>query len=292
MWFKQHMSVPSVPAPFQGERGSVILETPPQTTRNPVYRWCWTVKSSLIKQEDLHLALVPRCQNFRYQLEVGDATGYEHYQGQMSLLKKQRMKQVLEWLPKGTHLEETRSEGASLRYCCKEAGRLAGPWEHGLEKSKKTSQTEVAVQRPLWLITELKPWQKEVEDIVKTIPDRRTIHWYWSAEGNLGRTQLCKYLSHHYGAVACQGGKPSDVLDLCTKMKDNLLCAIWNFPRGKREFTLPYELLETIKDGYWFSGKYETGMVNINSPHVMIFANVGPEIDKLSHDRWHIVEIR
>ena len=38
----------------------------------------------------------------------------------------------------------------------------------------------------------------------------------------------------------------------------------------------------------FFSGKYESGMVRYNKPHVIIFANCRPDIEKLSKDRWKV----
>jgi len=49
--------------------------------------------------------------------------------------------------------------------------------------------------------------------------------------------------------------------------------------------------LESIKNGLFFSGKYESTQVVMNSPHLIIFANEPPDKSKMSADRWHIVRI-
>ncbi len=52
-----------------------------------------------------------------------------------------------------------------------------------------------------------------------------------------------------------------------------------------------YQALEEIKDGIFFSGKYEGGMKIFNSPHVICFANFSPAEHKLSGDRWVVEEV-
>lgn len=278
-----------------GQKEGVILNPPLFVDESARYRWFFTIKFSLIEELVLTELLGAKCQEFTFQAEVGTTeSSYEHYQGVISLKKKERFAGVLGWLPKGTHLEAVKNYAASIVYCMKDTSRMAGHVPHVLRREtplKKAAPVEEVVD-PLWLITALQPWQQEVVDISKSVPDRRTIHWYWSVKGNLGRTQLCKYLCFHFGAVACQSGEHKDVLDLCTKMSKNLKIALWNFGRAKKDFTYPYLLMEEIKDGLWFSGKFETGMVNINSPHVFVFANSEPQLDKMSLDRWHIVEIK
>ena len=64
-----------------------------------------------------------------------------------------------------------------------------------------------------------------------------------------------------------------------------------NIPR-KRGNNCNMEGLEAIKDMFFYSGKYEGGMVCGASPHVMVFSNFLPEYDSISEDRWHIWNIR
>ena len=40
-----------------------------------------------------------------------------------------------------------------------------------------------------------------------------------------------------------------------------------------------------------YSGKYEGGICYFDSPHVIIFANSEPMMDKLSKDRWEILDL-
>ena len=64
-----------------------------------------------------------------------------------------------------------------------------------------------------------------------------------------------------------------------------------NIPRSHSMDYISYEGIENVKDMYFYSGKYEGGMVFGNPPHLFIFANESPEFSKLSEDRWVIKEI-
>jgi len=46
--------------------------------------------------------------------------------------------------------------------------------------------------------------------------------------------------------------------------------------------------MEEIKNGIFFSNKYKGKMCLFNVPHMICFANFGPEKEKLSNDRWVI----
>ena len=54
---------------------------------------------------------------------------------------------------------------------------------------------------------------------------------------------------------------------------------------------IDYVALESVKDGIFMSGKYESGMVIYNCPHLVVFANLPPHRDQLSEDRWKIYQI-
>lgn len=254
---------------------------PAKKQDSPALQWAWTAFT-----EETEVGLIarldPECQKFRFQRERCPETGREHYQGQMTLKKKQRLTAIAKWLPRGTHLEKTRNTEASEAYAGKEESRVAGPWEKGYPA-------------PLRLISVLRPWQAEVVEIVKTPPDDRTIHWYWDRSGLSGKTALCKLLCARYGAVHVASGKASDLLTFVAKQiveaKKEVLLVTMLLPKETDPATIRYGALESLKDGLWFSGKYEGAQVNINPPHVFVFANQPPAVEKLSRDRWHIVEL-
>jgi len=60
--------------------------------------------------------------------------------------------------------------------------------------------------------------------------------------------------------------------------------------KTQEEF-VSYEAIESIKDGIFFGGKYESKMVMFNSPHIIVFANFKPDTEKMMKDRWKIEDL-
>jgi hypothetical protein len=141
---------------------------------------------------------------------------------------------------------------------------------------------------------EMHPWQKGVLNILDQPRDPRKVYWIFDYEGNSGKTQLSKYLVVKRRALVL-GGKANDlkygVLKYMEKHGVAPKIIIFDVPRCSQDF-ISYQGIEEVKNGLFFSGKYESDMVVYNPPHVICFANNGPIRDKLSKDRWCIKEIR
>ncbi len=147
------------------------------------------------------------------------------------------------------------------------------------------------VPRPLNIITNLWPWQKEIEDIILSEPDTRTIHWVYGKEGNEGKTQLVKYLVTKYDWVEFSCAQKS--ADIVTLADPDKTAYLFNFSRSKEGYT-PWDALEQLKNGMISDSKLKKKTKNVvmNSPHVICFANWTPDLKKLSQDRWKIIEVR
>lgn len=65
---------------------------------------------------------------------------------------------------------------------------------------------------------------------------------------------------------------------------------IVDLPR-KRQNKIDEGLLEKVKDGRLFVGKYESCRLKFLCPHVIVFSNAPPNRDNLSEDRWSIVNL-
>lgn len=151
-------------------------------------------------------------------------------------------------------------------------------------------------QKPVKVLDDdqLYEWQQNVINIIEKEPDERTVNWIWSNSGNVGKTSFQKYLVVKYGA-AMLGGKAADCKNGIVDWKKNkgdtpeiILC---NIPRSFSKEYISYQAFEEIKDMCFYSGKYEGGMIVGNCPHLFIFANCEPNVEKMSGDRWNIVNI-
>lgn len=150
-------------------------------------------------------------------------------------------------------------------------------------------------RKPVKLIDPNYGWEKDILEIIKEEPDDRTIYWYWEPDGCAGKTQFCKYLIVKHNACLVHG-KGNDVRNGVKNWAEtNKGCTpelvIYPIPRCFGMEYLSYESLENIKDMCFYSGKYEGGTVVGNAPHLFVFANCEPDYEKMSGDRWKVIDI-
>jgi len=103
-----------------------------------------------------------------------------------------------------------------------------------------------------------------------------------------GKSFMSGHLETQHNAFIVSGGKVADiahpykaepvvVFDLSRTMVDHC--------------DHIYTIIEKLKDGCLFSGKYQSHSKIFDSPHVIVFANFKPDLTKLSIDRWKVVSI-
>lgn len=179
-----------------------------------------------------------------------------------------------------------RNRDCAFLYCLKDETRAPEGvrWSQGLPRTLDTVGIE-----------ELRPWQRRIYDSV-LLPcprDHRKIRWYWETTGGTGKTFLTKCLVDQRSALVVSG-KASDVLAAIALMlkekREAPEVIVWDIPRSVADY-VSYQSIEKLKDGCFFSGKYESGMVRINTPHILCFANQLPDLEKLSADRWVVKEL-
>lgn len=181
------------------------------------------------------------------------------------------------------HWEICKDWKASVKYCSKDDTRTGGCFTNMMdwERVKLNSGFD---------IVKACQWQLDIIKLMEEIePDNRIIHWIWSKKGKMGKTSLARYLVDTYpNQIIYLDGKGADIKYGIQKFlenkKNNLKLAIFGFTRSKEDY-VSYDAIEAIKDGIFFSGKYEAGMVRFNSPHIVVLANFPPKISALSIDR-------
>lgn len=213
--------------------------------------------------------------------EICPETGRVHRQGYVQFEKRMRPSEV-KALPKQIHWE--RCKGSAIQnttYVTKDLTDIRGT---------------IKYDKPLKLITPGSPgfeWESEVLEIIKKEPDDRSIYWYYENKGCRGKSSFARYLCAKEDALIV-AGKPADVKFTIMKWKESKgyypTLIIYDIPRTQEGF-VSYQLLEEVKNGCFLSTKYECGMVLMNHPHVLCFANFYPDTEKMSEDRWKITEI-
>lgn len=251
---------------------------------NQLYRYCFTLNN--YRPEDpleLQLCFNKLCKYYVFQEETGE-NGTPHLQGAISLKKKMRITEMKK-INEKIHWEGTNNEEAAKKYCMKEESRTGNQWKY--EKKKMFT-------RSFSKHDELKPL-KEVISLIEQEPDKRTINWIWSEEGAVGKTSTAAFIEHNYEGVCVANGKGADIKNQVINHieREDLDCMIVTIPRSAQEYIGGlYGVLEEIKDGLIYSGKYEGGFANIEHPHVIVMCNFKPDMSKMSKDRWNVVEIK
>jgi len=276
----------------QGSGNGNTKSLPPKTTKvankkvktqgKQLKRWFFTFNNYLPADIDiLETRFKQICEKYIFQEETGES-GTPHLQGCVFLKKKMRWSEFFAKDYNGISYSEMRNETASIQYCCKEETRTGKVYKWGFP-------------RELEIITNLYPWQQDIYNKCLEEPNKRSIIWIYDPEGNNGKTALCKFLTVKTNAISATSGSAKDIaciLAMCVKNGKNLndlTTFIFHYARTSEHIS--YKAIESVKDGYITSTKYESGTMVFNCPHCLVFSNELPEVDKLTADRWEIYYI-
>lgn len=271
-------------------RDCVVGNTSKSTTQSLQYKqWLLTLPAKDISYTNLIIEIKKLCfDEVIFQRELGkheddkEKEPYEHFHIYINLKKRARFTEIKKVFPTA-HIEKVNNTAASKAYAQKLETRIEppqilkpNPYEH-----IKTISYE-----------QLYPWQLEILNIISTEPDDRTIHYYWSTKGKMGKTQFCRYLTKFHNAYCFRSsGNTKDILFATTSIPDDENLIVFDFPRCIDSTQFPYIAIEELKDGLFFSSKYESKMCLRNYPHIFIFSNYAPILESLSADRWIVKNI-
>lgn len=117
--------------------------------------------------------------------------------------------------------------------------------------------------------------------------DSRTVTWVWSKNGKMGKTAMAKWLEFNKKAFIVKGGKHQDIAHTYNYQD----WVVFDYPKLIDATKIPYAFIETFKDGYVFSGKFDSVMKRIPVPKILVLSNHPPQLESLSRDRWQIYNI-
>lgn len=221
------------------------------------------------------------CDDYAFQPEIG-ANGTPHIQAAIRFKNPRSWKSVKDQFPK-CHIEPTKGHWNSAKKYCMKEDTKAGPTR---------TKNSIIVKDPMEGL-EFKWWQTKIDEIIKGKPDDRKIYWFVDKIGGSGKTTFCKHLALTNNGVLYAAGKVADVKYGISQMLEDgrePKIIIFDFVRSNETF-VSYDAIETVKNGIFYSTKYESGMNIYNTPHVLIFSNFNPETSKLSKDRWDVTAI-
>ncbi len=263
--------------------GDVTNATPRNTPHMMGRRWFITWNNP--PPQAIHILLdIPGLIKYAIQEETGEE-GTPHLQGCL-VFDRDYNWDVLRTRAK-IYWRLCRSLHASRNYCTKMRSRSGKRWIAGF-----TTATGVdKVIDPLHGKT-LYAYQKQLDDLLLTVPDDRTIYWLWSRKGAIGKSSWVKHACIKYDAIIV-GAKHRDAhYAICQRIeaKRPVKTVIFDIPRSQGN-EIDYISIESIKNGCFFSGKYKAAMVMYNPPHVIVFANMAPVRHQLSGDRWKVQKL-
>jgi len=249
-------------------------------------RWCFTHnnpnENDLVEMVEMFTRL-----GFDYVIgrEVGEG-GTPHLQGYVrsSYVFRPMETLRLDFFP---HWEKCKGDhDANVAYCTKD-----GDYVTNLDIKKPPIDMDVDKDDIIpW--DDMFPWGRALVEMVSPgLPNKldRSIHWFWSKEGQMQKTEVSRYLCFYHNAVCIQGGRKHV---LAVAYKNPAPIYILLVPRTDEGF-VSYASLELLKDSLYMSafGTEATGMVNRKKPWVIVMANFSPDQRALSHDRWQITNV-
>lgn len=228
------------------------------------------------------------CKSWCFQLERGD-TGYEHWQGRVSLIKKRRPKELAGRWCVGGHFSPTSNAAAGdMFYVMKEDTRLSGPW------SDKDFEDPPVLTRQLMMFLDqpMRPWQQEVVELVQQ-KDDRSIKMIIDTVGNTGKSILCEYLEYHRFAYEIPPMREMQDIMQCVMSVPNQKAFVIDMPRALKKDKLAsfFSGLEALKNGVAYDTRYKFQKKRFDRPQIIVFTNTEPDLSLLSIDRWEIYDM-
>lgn len=232
--------------------------------------------------------------NYRYIIgkEIGE-NKTPHLQGYLEANNAISFNVIKKIMPRA-HIETAKgSTEQNFKYCSKDndfitnirPGDLPGLAQHEIDYK---NYIEKKYKNVIW-----KEWQQNILNIINTEPNDRSIHWIYDKEGNKGKSFLTTYLDF-YEKTIITNGKASDVFNCVKNYLDTEKISpkiiILDVPRSNLEY-ISYLAIEKMKDGLFYSGKYEGGRIRLIPFHLFIFANEKPIESKLTKDRIELINI-
>jgi len=124
--------------------------------------------------------------------------------------------------------------------------------------------------------------QQVIMDYVEGPTHDREIFWVFDPTGGLGKSELATHLITNNKFLVFGNAKTADVAHAW-----NGEDVIFDFSKSQQD-RINYGVIENIKDGRIFSGKYQSCVKTYKRPKVLVFANFEPDYNQMIMDRWNV----
>lgn len=284
--------------------------------------WCYTLNN--YTDEDVKITREIDCRYNVFGYEIGES-GTKHLQGYIEFTKPMHFK-TLKKILKKCHWEKKHGPREKAREYCMKDGNFEeiGDWNSG-GQGKRNDLTEHLknyinmnkldfiekypniyhkYNRMLHEYKELTEEKNAKMEIINQMKDAklneiqqeimyrlemqtdRQITWVCDYKGNSGKSWLAQYLVVNSGAAYFTNAKTTDIAHAYNK--EELI--VFDFTRSL-EGKVNYGVLEALKNGMIFSSKYNSKLKIFKKPKIIVMANFNADLDKLSEDRWDLMEV-
>lgn len=223
-----------------------------------------------------------------FQLEIGDDTGYRHFQCYLLLPRKQRNNWLERHICKLGRYRVCDNIDRSKSYCCKEETRAEGPWMNISPPRDTYALLETELNK------ELRPWQQELKEYLLGPVDQRKVRVYVDEVGDTGKTWFVKHMAFYFPHLVTYVTTTKNA-DILTAIDEDTRSVLIDIPRCVSSNDIfPANAIEQLKNGMVTQAKLQKKLISTLIPaiHVVIFTNTDPDRSKLSADRWDVHYLR
>lgn len=255
--------------------------------------WDFRANDANFTQSELETWLKSNCKKWTFQKEQGDS-GYIHWQGRFSLIKKRLKSVILKMQPGFNYLEPTCKNNwlDEYFYAMKEDTRLEGPWRDSDSQPPGGAAAYIPLQ---YRGLTLRPWQQKVLETATEF-NSREINLIYDPQGNKGKSTVAAIaeLEHNGLDMPPLNDFKELVALLCDICMDRNLRTVspifFDLPRAIDKTRLHglYSAIEQVKKGKLYDCRYHYKSWWIDSPVIWVFSNIQPDTNLLSSDRWKI----
>lgn len=192
--------------------------------------------------------------------------------------------------------------GASYEDICEEEFSTVAKVDRFVKAriAARDAQKQKDELKAIFSSTLLWTWQHNLGVLLQDIPDPRKVFWFWESDGNKGKSFMARYLSVTADALILEAGRRVDLAHIFVTTIPTPKIVVFDLARtvapaeeGKHSpIDVVYSLMESLKNGYIVSTKYDSKGLRFTVPHVVVFANFEPDLSKMSADRWQVMHIR
>lgn len=261
-------------------------------TDSPLALFDFTLKhNENFNETDIIKDLHTFCKSFVFQLEES-STGYKHWQGRVSLIKKKRLGELCSQCKSFSSLEsihwsKTSNNGSKkINYVMKDDTRVKGPFKDTDEPIVITKQME------LFATWDLRPWQQSLINTTSQFC-MRSIDLVYDPQGNAGKSLFSEYMETMDAEEVPPYRLMDDIFQWVYGCPTKKIYII-DMPRGMKKDKLGdfYSGIEVIKNGVAYDKRYTPKKKRFDRPRIIVFTNELPNLDLMSMDRWKLWTIR